>query len=282
MIFAIPIRYGTAFYGKSDIVPGLFYVATKFIHFYGIPLIPYGSALVYENSQNIANSTSNAKAACNRLHINIPFNPYSLLFLITRIVLLIILVMDLTSAGKHQLAAGAASAATVTQPQFAGVAILDGSGITAAISMVLLYWSYKIAVASKDRALSLGALAGAPREMIMRSLALKGYPLRRPKKQLRFHQCIVCGFVNTIRLDLPQGSEIVCSNCNISIPQRSKRYISILSIIHLCFLLVAGAGLAYFIYFLFTGAEPRDRSTPIPCQNCTVDPGNPNRRLLPK
>jgi hypothetical protein len=56
------------------------------------------------------------------------------------------------------------------------------------VSVTLLYRSYKIAVASKDRALSLALAAGLPNEMVLRSLTLKGYPLRRPERQLRFCQ----------------------------------------------------------------------------------------------
>lgn len=38
--------YGTSLYGKCDEVPGLFHVATNFVHLYYIPLVPTGSHVV--------------------------------------------------------------------------------------------------------------------------------------------------------------------------------------------------------------------------------------------
>lgn len=40
------VLYGTKFYGRTDEVPGRFYVATKFQHLYALPLVPLGSYLV--------------------------------------------------------------------------------------------------------------------------------------------------------------------------------------------------------------------------------------------
>jgi len=42
--------WGTRLYGKTDEVPGLFHVATKFGHFWYIPLIPLGSIIVLEET----------------------------------------------------------------------------------------------------------------------------------------------------------------------------------------------------------------------------------------
>ncbi len=44
------IIWGTRLYGKTDKVPGLFHVATKFGHFWYIPLIPLGSIIVLEET----------------------------------------------------------------------------------------------------------------------------------------------------------------------------------------------------------------------------------------
>lgn len=40
------IVHGKRLYGKVDEVPGLFYVATKFYHFWFLPVIPLGSHIV--------------------------------------------------------------------------------------------------------------------------------------------------------------------------------------------------------------------------------------------
>ncbi|MCC7252612.1 hypothetical protein [Hyphomicrobium sp.] len=45
---------GQNFYGKIDRVPGLFYVATQFIHLFYIPLIPMGTHLVVEDQNDMA------------------------------------------------------------------------------------------------------------------------------------------------------------------------------------------------------------------------------------
>lgn len=45
---------GQNFYGKIDRVPGLFYVATQFIHLFYIPLIPMGAHLVLEDTDDMA------------------------------------------------------------------------------------------------------------------------------------------------------------------------------------------------------------------------------------
>jgi hypothetical protein len=42
---------GSKLYGKVDHVPGLFYVATKFVYFQFIPLVPVGSFVVMEGSE---------------------------------------------------------------------------------------------------------------------------------------------------------------------------------------------------------------------------------------
>jgi len=42
----IMIIFGTSLYGKCDEVPGLFHVATNFVHIYYIPLLPTGSHVV--------------------------------------------------------------------------------------------------------------------------------------------------------------------------------------------------------------------------------------------
>jgi hypothetical protein len=47
------IVYGSRLMGKTDVVPGLFHVATKFGHIYYLPLIPTGSYVVLgEDSKN--------------------------------------------------------------------------------------------------------------------------------------------------------------------------------------------------------------------------------------
>jgi hypothetical protein len=45
------IIWGTKLYGKVDAVPGMFHVATTFFHMWYIPLIPTGSAVVFEETK---------------------------------------------------------------------------------------------------------------------------------------------------------------------------------------------------------------------------------------
>jgi len=40
------IVFGKRLYGKVDLVPGLFYVATNFVHIWYVPLVPLGSNLI--------------------------------------------------------------------------------------------------------------------------------------------------------------------------------------------------------------------------------------------
>lgn len=43
------IIYGTRAYGRTDSVPGLFYVSTMFFYLYWIPLIPYRSVVMIDD-----------------------------------------------------------------------------------------------------------------------------------------------------------------------------------------------------------------------------------------
>jgi hypothetical protein len=44
------IIWGSRLYGKTDEVPGLVQVATRFGHFDYLPLIPMGSHLIFEET----------------------------------------------------------------------------------------------------------------------------------------------------------------------------------------------------------------------------------------
>ena len=44
----VPLYHRTLFYGKVDFVPELFFVATRFVHIFLLPLVPFQSCLVYE------------------------------------------------------------------------------------------------------------------------------------------------------------------------------------------------------------------------------------------
>jgi len=46
------IIYGTRLYGRVDAVPGLFFVATRFFHIFWIPLVPLGSHVVLEETDD--------------------------------------------------------------------------------------------------------------------------------------------------------------------------------------------------------------------------------------
>jgi hypothetical protein len=44
--------FGTSKFGKTDRLPGLFHVVTEFAHLYYVPLIPLGSTLVMEGTND--------------------------------------------------------------------------------------------------------------------------------------------------------------------------------------------------------------------------------------
>lgn len=46
------LHFGTKFYGKVDCVPNLFYVRTQFFHVQFVPLIPLGSFLLIEGTND--------------------------------------------------------------------------------------------------------------------------------------------------------------------------------------------------------------------------------------
>ncbi len=49
--------FGTDLYGKSDVAPGAFYVATRFFHFCWVPLVPLASLLVLVSERGKPTST---------------------------------------------------------------------------------------------------------------------------------------------------------------------------------------------------------------------------------
>ena len=202
------ILYGTRFYGKIYIVPGLFYVATKFFYLYYIPLIPFGSVIVFENSGHSTGSSGRSY-----LVKAISFSWQSLLMAYARVLLWVLFMaaaMMLATYTLYGLAAQGIIASTMGKS--ANTEFLMASAAATALSGALLFWSYRGAVASEERALELGRLAGFPDETILRHRAIDGYPLRSSGPQFLIRKCKACGAINRTMAS-QNGEAIACGHC---------------------------------------------------------------------
>jgi hypothetical protein len=224
-MFLIPFRfrYGVGVYGKTDIVPGLFYIATKYMHVGGIPLIPCGSALVYENSRYVENARSSGSDTYVFKTIRFSMKGFliglvrALLFVTFTISLICALFLGVMESGLLPTNPAAANSHVADQ------AYLVVFSTLAAVSGVLLYLSYGYAIARRRRAVELGEMAGVPEDLVLKRLAFKGYPLLKPRKQLRFHKCPTCTRINIIRLDAPAAQRVFCTGCGAQIPPAPQK-----------------------------------------------------------
>jgi hypothetical protein len=200
-------RFGTTVYGKSDIVPGLFYVGTKFFHFYSFPLLPLGSVLAYENSKYA--DWMMAFFSIDRVCVSkdIPFNRKSLLFAIGRVFLLIFAVAAI--GGSSLLFQFDGPAAKDTMFHVAAV-------VTSVLALIMFYESYRWAIATRERALELGALAGFPEDVVLRHLEFVGYPLRRPRKEFFVKRCGGCGELWPVNHEAARSKRVACPRCSTS------------------------------------------------------------------
>lgn len=208
----IGFRFGTTVYGKTDIAPGLFYVGTRFLHLYSFPLMPLGSVLAYENSKYldwtmVLLSTDRVCASKD-----IAFSAKSLIAATARVILLG--VFSLSLAGIPLLLS--ADGFTSEYPAYLSVALL-----ATLVSGGLLYWSYSSAIATRERALALGALAGFSEDLVLRHLEFRGYPLRRPKKAFHVKRCTDCHELWPLQLGGAEPQSALCPKCNASALEES-------------------------------------------------------------
>lgn len=252
-MFLIPFRfsYGVGVYGKSDIVPGLFYIATKYFHISGVPLIPCGSALVYENSRYVENARLSSGGAY--VFKTVRFNTKGFLIGLLRAPLFVTFTISLICAvflGVMEFGLAPANPAAANS-HASDQAYLIASSTLAALSGVLLYLSYSYAIAKKRRAIELGELAGVPDDLVLKCLAFKGYPLRRPRKQLRYHRCAKCARINIIRLDIPADQRITCTGCGAWIASASPKKASVV------FPILAGAAATIVVLYFAVFQQPK-------------------------
>jgi hypothetical protein len=226
-------RYGVGVYGKTDIVPGLFYIATKYMHVGGIPLVPCGSALVYENSRYVENARSSGDDTY--VFKTIRFSIKGFFIGLVRAFLFVTFTVSLIGAvflgfmESGFLPANPAAANSHIEDQ----AYLVIASTLAALFGVLLYLSYTLSIARRRRAFELGEKAGIPEDLILKCLAFKGYPLIKPRKQLRYHKCGECARINIIRLDRRADWPVPCTSCGLQIapppPQKANLALPVLA-----------------------------------------------------
>ena len=142
------VVWGEKLYGKVDQVPGLFYVATRFFYLQFLPLIPLGSVLVLEGSEQGDNYRG--------CHIKMSFK--SVLMAWVRCAALIGGIV-FAVVGVVRIAEGKDAA--------------GGSGLIASglCRELMLAYSYRLTRARVERALELAAQIGIPPEVIAQAFA---------------------------------------------------------------------------------------------------------------
>lgn len=154
---------GKRFFGRVDRVPGLFYVATAFIHLFWFPLIPLGTSIVLENSERAGPGGSTTY----RVH-KTGFSFKSFLIAYFRAVLIFPIVFAIVIPAAAYFGLLAEKFAPVPDPAYWGTVL----GIVFGGSL-LVWLSHKITAPSKKRALELGKIAGYPDEAVLRLLNIR-------------------------------------------------------------------------------------------------------------
>lgn len=157
------IIVGKRLFGKVDCVPGLFYIATTFLHVFYFPLIPLGSFIVLANS-----AQKNEYGDTAHMVIKTSFSVKSWLMAYIRgamigAIVISLAVVILTLAGAlegMQRYADDGSLWMVTIP-------------IVVVAFILTYLSYKFCNASEKRARALGQIAGYTDEAVLRALGIR-------------------------------------------------------------------------------------------------------------
>jgi hypothetical protein len=146
------VIHGYGMYGKVDRVPGLFHVATRFLHLYWMPVVPLQSYVVPENELG--------RVAGKAVAVGVRWK--SVLMAWVRLTLVVggCAVFPLILAVSLQ----------ELPPNVRPVLTLCILCLPL-ISLGLLAWSYRIRWARPERALELASLAGVPPEAVAERFA---------------------------------------------------------------------------------------------------------------
>jgi hypothetical protein len=196
--------FGSSYFGKINVVPGLFHVATKFGHINYLPLLPMGSAIIIANSEHRMEN-----GLMGILAVEIPFNWKSFFVAYWRAVLWICLFVSLVF-----LAVNFSKSLNGVPIAFQGLAdqsLVMANAIVLVLSGLLLYLSHRNSIASKERALELARFAGFNERLVLEQLAFDGYPLSNPARSFGVRKCKACG-AETRGMSRDDGSTI-CSHC---------------------------------------------------------------------
>ena len=141
------VIHGVGLYGKVDRVPGLFHVATQFLHIYWMPIIPLRTYLVLEG----------ARPREGFHGLAIPLSWKSILLAWGRLALVV---------GGCLILPGVAVASVPNHPNAQGKAVALLALVVPFLSLGFLALSYRRRWARPERALELAARAGIPPEVV--------------------------------------------------------------------------------------------------------------------
>jgi hypothetical protein len=226
--------FGWRYMGKIGIVPGLLHVATRFFHINFLPFIPLGSAIVLANSTH---RMANGKEGI--LTVKIPFNWKSFLMAYWRGYLYVAFFGSMALLALNQFIAASGQKSGPLYPP-ADPSLLSANLAAIAISGLLLYWSFRASLASRERALELGRLAGFDEQAVLQQLSHDGYPFSSPARAFGVRVCKACKTQNQ-GFSAEDGS-MICGHCNNPIPPQSRNLTGIL-----VFLLIVAMGVAAYL-----------------------------------
>jgi hypothetical protein len=157
------IIIGKRFFGKVDCVPGLFYIATTFIHVFYFPIIPLGSCIVLANSRHTTRYGATA-----HMVFKTGFSFKSWLTAYVRGILIGATILSIAAAVMtyFDLLLG-------LKPYAENGSLWVVTGSIASISFGLTYLSYKFCKASEKRARALGKAAGFQDEAVLRAIGVR-------------------------------------------------------------------------------------------------------------
>src|SRR6266851_1581556 len=149
------IIFGERLYGKVDQVPGVFYVATRFLHIWFIPFAPSKSYLVVQDSQDSNRFTA--------YRIKASFK--SIVIAWMRFLILLVFIGSAGLAWETGAQAWDEQKPEKRSGIWKGCAIL---GSAAVVSPVLLWSSYRFTRASPSKAVRLARQVGISPEPVVR------------------------------------------------------------------------------------------------------------------
>ena len=200
---------GTRHFGKVNVVPNLFYVATKFFHINFVPLIPLGSSVIFANSEQ-EQRLNGVETQTTFLATRIPFSWKSFFAAYVRLILWVSSIASVAFFAFNVAQHLSADNMQAKLGKFADTNMLATSGAAVFVSAFLLYWSYRFAVASEERALELGKLLGISETTVREHLAFEGYPFHRRGPKQHVWQCPHCNTINRLIAKDGRGSCVRC------------------------------------------------------------------------